>query len=85
MRFNARELSVKLWKKDTKLRPTVIIISYLKTEHLSRSKIILENISGTSVHGFRMPRMMPVDKRGIEKAGYMYNSSTNPTWFPWAL
>jgi len=53
-----------------------------KREHLEHSKTILEDISGTTVCGFRMPRMMPVDEREIEKAGYIYNSSVNTTWLP---
>ena len=56
--------------------------SAFKPDHLSSSKIILEHLSGTTVHGFRMPRMMPVDEMEIEKAGYIYNSSINPTWLP---
>ena len=53
-----------------------------KREHLEHSKTILEDISGTTVCGFRMPRMMPVDEREIEKAGYIYNSLVNTTWLP---
>ncbi len=29
-----------------------------------------------------MPRMMPVDEKEVEKAGYSYNSSINPTFLP---
>lgn len=46
----------------------------------SRQK--LEEIFGSTIYGFRMPRMMPVDLIAIEKAGYTYNSSINPTWLP---
>lgn len=56
--------------------------SDFKPEHLKQSKLVLEEISGTPVNGFRMARMMPVDEREIEKAGYTYNSSINPTWIP---
>jgi len=34
------------------------------------------------VIGFRMPRMQPVDEKEIFKAGYVYNSSINPTYLP---
>ncbi len=51
-------------------------------DHLFQSKQILENISGTEVLGYRMARMMPVDEKEIKKAGYLYNSSINPTWLP---
>lgn len=29
-----------------------------------------------------MARMMPVDEEEVRKAGYVYNSSINPTWLP---
>lgn len=29
-----------------------------------------------------MPRMMEVEAAEVEKAGYTYNSSVNPTWLP---
>jgi len=56
--------------------------SDFKPEHLLQSKNKLQEISGMPVTGFRMARMMPVDEREIEKAGYTYNSSINPTWLP---
>jgi peptidoglycan/xylan/chitin deacetylase (PgdA/CDA1 family) len=51
-------------------------------EHLASSKRVLESIADTSVKGYRMARMMPVDEKEIHKAGYKYNSSINPTWLP---
>lgn len=56
--------------------------SDFKTEHLSQSKVLLEKISGQPVTGFRMARMMPVDEQAIADAGYVYNTSLNPTWIP---
>lgn len=56
--------------------------SDFKVEHLLQSKLKLEEISGVDVTGFRMARMMPVDEREIAKAGYVYNSSINPTFIP---
>lgn len=49
---------------------------------LAASREVLESISGTSVCGYRMARMMPVDESEIRKAGYKYNSSINPTFLP---
>ncbi|RFZ84448.1 DUF3473 domain-containing protein [Mucilaginibacter terrenus] len=49
---------------------------------LYSSKKVLEEISETTVKGYRMARMMPVDGAEIKKAGYLYNSSINPTWLP---
>jgi len=51
-------------------------------EHLKQSKDVLENISKQKVKGYRMARMMPVDEKEIFKAGYLYNSSINPTYLP---
>lgn len=56
--------------------------SAFATEDLLRSQLRLQEITAESVTGFRMPRMMPVDEEEISKAGYVYNSSLNPTWLP---
>jgi hypothetical protein len=49
---------------------------------LARSKQALEAITGQPVRGFRRARMMPVDERDLQRAGYQYNSSMHPTWLP---
>ncbi|MCH4828580.1 MULTISPECIES: polysaccharide deacetylase family protein [Flavobacterium] len=51
-------------------------------KHLKESKDKLEELTGKEVIGFRMPRMYPVDEKEIQKAGYTYNSSINPTFLP---
>ena len=56
--------------------------SDFKVEHLLQSKVKLQEISGAEVTGFRMARMMPVDEKEIAEAGYLYNSSINPTFIP---
>jgi len=56
--------------------------SHFEVAHLKQSKDALEALSNLEVVGFRMPRMYPVDEREIEKAGYLYNSSINPTFLP---
>ncbi|KIO76964.1 polysaccharide deacetylase [Pedobacter lusitanus] len=56
--------------------------SDFKKEHLLESRLALEELSGIKVTGYRMARMMPVDEQEIQKAGYLYNSSINPTWLP---
>lgn len=50
--------------------------------HLKMSKDILEDISQVTVKGYRMARMMPVPEVEVYKAGYVYNSSINPTFLP---
>lgn len=42
----------------------------------------VEELTGQPVNGFRMARMMPVEEEEIHKAGYLYNSSLNPTCIP---
>eukprot|EP01133_Synstelium_polycarpum_P009333 gene9333-10939_t len=56
--------------------------SDFKPEHLLESRLELERLSGRAVTGYRMARMMPVDEEEVRKAGYVYNSSINPTWLP---
>lgn len=51
-------------------------------EFLLSSKLELEGITGKRVKGFRMPRMQSVDDGLLKKAGYLYNSSMNPTYLP---
>lgn len=51
-------------------------------EDLAESKRVLEEITGTKVTGFRMARLKPVDNLEIQRAGYEYNSSMNPTYLP---
>lgn len=56
--------------------------SQFDATHLKQSKEILQELSGQQVVGFRMPRMMPVAEKEIFNAGYIYNSSLNPTFIP---
>lgn len=51
-------------------------------EHLRLSKNKLEEITGKPVSGLRMPRMRKVSMKEVKKAGYVYDSSINPTWLP---
>jgi len=50
--------------------------------HLKMSKDVLEKIGGVPVHGYRMARMMKVPEREVFDAGYIFNSSINPTFLP---
>ncbi|MFA6944681.1 MAG: polysaccharide deacetylase family protein [Pedobacter sp.] len=56
--------------------------SRFEPAHLASSRKALEEISGQKIKGYRMARMKPVDENEITKAGYLYNSSINPTWLP---
>lgn len=56
--------------------------SSFKTEHLLQSRQQLEHITGKKVTGLRMPRMRYVAMEQVQEAGYLYDSSINPTWLP---
>jgi peptidoglycan/xylan/chitin deacetylase (PgdA/CDA1 family) len=56
--------------------------SSFSLEDLEKSKKALEQLTNKSVTGFRMARLMEVDDRELQKAGYKYNSSMNPTYIP---
>lgn len=51
-------------------------------EDLKKSKEKLESITGKTVTGLRMPRMKKIANEKVIEAGYVYNSSMNPTWIP---
>lgn len=56
--------------------------SAFEEKHLLQSRRELEQLSGATIAGFRMARMMPVNDRAIQEAGYVYNSSLNPVYLP---
>lgn len=56
--------------------------SSFENADLRKSKDTLEEISTTTINGFRMPRMQSVDLFELKKAGYQYDSSLHPTWIP---
>ncbi|ASZ11293.1 polysaccharide deacetylase family protein [Chitinophaga pendula] len=49
---------------------------------LESSRLLLQQISGQTVTGFRMPRLRPVSLQALKQAGYTYDASLNPTWLP---
>ncbi len=56
--------------------------STYKDSDPSASKAILERITGKQVYGFRMPRFQKTDMTNLKSAGYIYDSSVNPTFIP---
>ena len=56
--------------------------STFKTSDLLESKLLLQDITGKPVEGFRMPRMKPVNVIDLKNAGYLYDASINPTLLP---
>ena len=53
-----------------------------RSDDATRSKPMLEALTGVEVTGYRQPRMMPVDDAALARAGYRYNSSLHPTVIP---
>jgi peptidoglycan/xylan/chitin deacetylase (PgdA/CDA1 family) len=51
-------------------------------EDYQKSKEELDYISGGNLVGFRMARMQEVDFQKLKEAGYLYDSSINPTFIP---
>lgn len=49
---------------------------------LLKSKLTLQEIAQTTIKGYRSPRMGAVDVKELLKAGYVYDSSLNPTMLP---
>lgn len=56
--------------------------SNFEDAHLLESKNVLEQITGKAVTGLRMPRMRKVAMQAVKAAGYLYDSSINPTYLP---
>jgi len=56
--------------------------SSFEDKDLLTSRQTLEQISGKHVTGLRMPRMRKVEMEAVKKAGYIYDSSINPTFLP---
>ena len=80
--LNASDLIKRLVAEGHELASHTYYHSEFKNEDLLLSKQKLEEISDTAVVGLRMPRMYPVDDYEVERAGYSYNSSINPTYLP---
>jgi peptidoglycan/xylan/chitin deacetylase (PgdA/CDA1 family) len=53
-----------------------------EASHPAESKRILEETGGVAVDGYRMARMMDLPEEEVRRAGYVYNSSINPTFIP---
>lgn len=51
-------------------------------DDVTRSKEILERLTGRRIQGYRQPRMFPVDSRLQAREGYVYNASLNPAFIP---
>jgi peptidoglycan/xylan/chitin deacetylase (PgdA/CDA1 family) len=79
---NAKDLIQRIMQEGHELASHGYFHSAFENKHLAESKSELEKLSGKSINGFRMARMMPVDDAAIENAGYIYNTSLNPVYLP---
>ncbi|EJL68238.1 polysaccharide deacetylase family protein [Chryseobacterium populi] len=79
---NSKHLIGRLISEGHELASHTWFHSEFEEKHLKESREKLEELFSTEVTGLRMPRMMPVDEKAVEKAGYSYNSSINPTFLP---
>lgn len=79
---NSKNLIKRLLSEGHELASHTWFHSEFEVKHLKESKEKLQELFSTNVTGLRMPRMMPVDEKEVEKAGYLYNSSVNPTFLP---
>ncbi|MNJ91534.1 Polysaccharide deacetylase [compost metagenome] len=80
--INASDIIERIKNEGHELASHGYYHSKFEVTDLLASKLKLQELFGSEIHGFRMPRMMPVDEKAIEDAGYSYNSSINPTWLP---
>ena len=80
--LNAPEIIARIKNEGHELASHGYYHSKFESAHLASSKEVLEQLFGSKIFGFRMPRMMPVNEIEVENAGYTYNSSINPTWLP---
>ena len=79
---NNKDLIEQLLSEGHELASHTWFHSEFKTEDLKKSREKLSELFQTEITGLRMPRMMKVDEKEVEKAGYSYNSSVNPTFLP---
>jgi peptidoglycan/xylan/chitin deacetylase (PgdA/CDA1 family) len=80
--IHAPEIIKRIREEGHELASHTYYHSKFEPKDLLASKQKLEELFGAEVYGFRMPRMMPVSEAEIEQAGYVYNSSINPTFLP---
>jgi len=73
---------VRMIAKDHEIGSHTYNHSSFNIDDLALSRKALQQITGQEIYGLRMPRMGNVDPVEIKKAGYLYDSSLNPTWIP---
>lgn len=79
---NNKDLITELLEEGHELASHTWFHSKFEIADLKKSRDRLTELFNTNITGLRMPRMMKVDEKEVEKAGYSYNSSVNPTFLP---
>ena len=79
---NNQDIIQRLLKEGHELASHTYYHSQFEIEDLKKSKDRLEELFRKKIYGFRMPRMMNLDEKEVQKAGYFYDSSVNPTFLP---
>jgi peptidoglycan/xylan/chitin deacetylase (PgdA/CDA1 family) len=79
---HARDIVDRIVADGHELASHGLVHDHFEPPHLKQSKDILEEIGKVPVIGYRMARMAPVPEDEVCKAGYVYNSSLNPTFLP---
>lgn len=79
---NCKDLVNRLLEEGHELASHTYYHSQFEEVDLLKSKEKLEQLFNTEVIGLRMPRMQPVSENAVAEAGYVYNSSINPTFLP---
>lgn len=77
-----KDLVNRLLEEGHELASHTYYHSQFEVADLQKSKEKLEEMFPTEVIGLRMPRMRPVNETDVADAGYIYNSSINPTFLP---
>lgn len=79
---NAEDIVKRIVDEGHELASHGYVHDHFEIKHLKMSKDFLENMANVTIYGYRMARMMPVPEEEVYKAGYIYNSSINPTFLP---
>ncbi|OAQ39627.1 polysaccharide deacetylase [Pedobacter psychrophilus] len=79
---NAPEIIDRIVNEGHELASHTVNHSSFKDVDYLDSLVQLQELSGLPITGFRMPRMQPVNDNKLREAGYLYDSSINPTYLP---
>lgn len=79
---HAKDIVKRIVDEGHELASHGYVHDHFEVPHLKMSKEVLEEVGNVTVRGYRMARMMPVSEKEVFNAGYVYNSSINPTFLP---